>query len=176
MAKDEIQRAGRLVSQVVKSGWLAHSARTALATAGSFAVARSFKLPEAYWASVTTIVVMQSTLGAAWAVSRQRLIGTALGAGLGVLLAGYFKPGILVFGAATFGLGLVCAVLRLEQSAYRFAGVTLAIILLIARPQAPWITGLHRFFEVSLGIVVALVFTALWPQRDLPCPAKPPSH
>ena len=83
-------------------------------------------------------------------------------------MASYFGRGIIVFGVAIFALGLLCAILRLDQSAYRFAGVTLTIIVLIARPQEAWITGLHRFVEVSLGIAVALIFTAVWPPRDLP--------
>ena len=111
---------------------------------------------------------MQSTLGAAWAGSKQRLIGTALGAVAGALVASYFDRGIIVFGLAIFALGLICALLRLDQSACRFAGVTLTIVLIIPRLQAPWITGMHRFVEVSLGITVALVFTAVWPPRDLP--------
>jgi len=43
-------------------------------------------MPEAYWSAVTTLIVMQSTLGVAWTVSKQRFFGTALGAVAGGLL------------------------------------------------------------------------------------------
>jgi uncharacterized membrane protein YgaE (UPF0421/DUF939 family) len=162
-----------LLSRALMNGRLAHSARTAVAAALSLAVARLFKLPEAYWAAVSTLVVMQSTLGAAWAISKSRLIGTALGAALGALLANCFSPGIILFGLAIFALGLICAVLRLDQSAYRFAGITLAIVMLIVRPQAPWVAGIHRFVEVSIGIGVGLLLTAAWPQRELEKPKNP---
>src|SRR5882762_10017380 len=56
-----------------------HSARTAVAAVVSVAAARLVRLPEAYWAPVTTLVITQSSLGAAFAVSRQRFAGTALG-------------------------------------------------------------------------------------------------
>jgi uncharacterized membrane protein YgaE (UPF0421/DUF939 family) len=164
----DLERARRLFSSAETRTWLTHAASTALATVASLIVARLCRVPEAYWAPITTIIVMQSTLGAAWAASKQRLIGTALGAAVGALVASCFDRGIIVFGVALFALGLICALLRLDQSAYRFAGVTLSIVILIARPQAAWITGLHRFVEVSLGIAVALVFTAVWPPRDLP--------
>jgi uncharacterized membrane protein YccC len=167
MAKSRLAQAKSLFSLLSNSGWLAHSVRTALATVASVVVARLCELPEAYWAPVTTLIVMQSTLGAAWATSRLRLIGTALGAALGALLASYFSPGNILFGMALFALGLICALLRLDQSAYRFAGITLTIVMLIMRPQSPWITGIHRFIEVSLGIGVGLVCTAIWPQKDL---------
>lgn len=168
MAASYIERARGLFSSAAARNWLTHSARTALAAVTSLIVARLCRMPEAYWAPITTIIVMQSTLGAVWAASKQRLIGTALGAAVGALVASYFDPGLIVFGVAIFALGLICALLRLDQSAYRFAGVTRTIVVLIVRPQAPWITGLHRFVEVSLGIAVALVFTAVWPPRDLP--------
>jgi Fusaric acid resistance protein-like len=42
------------------------------------------------------------------------------------------------------------------DSAYRFAAITLSIVLLIAHQSPPWIVASHRFVEVSLGIAVAL--------------------
>jgi uncharacterized membrane protein YccC len=41
---------------------LTYSARTALAAKASLLVARLFALPEAYWAPITTLVAMQSSL------------------------------------------------------------------------------------------------------------------
>ena len=64
---------------------LVHSARTAVAATVSLVVARAFRLPEAYWAAITTLIVMQSTLGAALTISWRRFAGTALGAIVGAL-------------------------------------------------------------------------------------------
>jgi uncharacterized membrane protein YccC len=69
---------------------------------------------------------------------------------------------VLVFGTGVFGLGAVCAVLRLERSACRFAGITLAIVLLIPHVKPVWMTAAHRFLEVAAGIAVAVAFTTLW--------------
>ncbi len=41
-----------------------HSVRTALAATASVIVARLVQMPEAYWAAIATLVVMQSSLGA----------------------------------------------------------------------------------------------------------------
>ena len=46
-----------------------HSVRTAVTAMASFLIARSFRLSEAYWAPITTIVITQSSLGAALNVS-----------------------------------------------------------------------------------------------------------
>ncbi|HEY7000481.1 MAG TPA: FUSC family protein [Candidatus Udaeobacter sp.] len=143
-----------------------HSIRTAIAATMSLAIGRVFGLPEAYWAAIATLVVMQSTLGATILISIERVVATALGALAGALLATWFTQNPFVFAAAVFVLGLLCTALRMERSAYRYASVTLAIILLIPRSSAAWIIALHRFFEVSVGIVVALALAALWPEHQ----------
>jgi hypothetical protein len=112
-------------------GWpvVVHSARTAVAALASVLAARLFRLPETYWAAITTLVITQSSLGAALTVSWQRFVGTALGAIVGALVAAYFGTSTLVFGTCVFILGLVCAAARADRSAYRFGGITLAIVL-----------------------------------------------
>ena len=148
-----------------------HSARTAVAATVSFKIARFFRLPEAYWAAIATLVVMQSTLGATLVISVERIAATALGALVGALLAMYFGQNLLVFAAAIFAIGLLCVAFRMERSAYRYASITLAIIVLIPRSNTAWIVALHRFTEVSVGIVVALALAAAWPEQQ-PGPTK----
>jgi len=143
-----------------------HSARTAAAVLASLLFARMFRLPEAYWAPITTIVITQSSLGAALEVSWQRFVGTIVGAVVGALVASYFGPRALVFAACIFVMGILCVVVRVDRSAYRFGGVTLAIVLLIPRTNPPWQVAFHRFAEVSIGIGVALLFAYLWPETE----------
>ncbi|HLI86067.1 MAG TPA: hypothetical protein VKV17_19280 [Bryobacteraceae bacterium] len=81
------------------------------------------------------------------------------------MLASYLHSGTLAFVAGLFALGVVCALLHLDRAAYRFAGITLAIIVLVTRSQPAAIIAAHRFLEVSLGIATGLAFTALWPER-----------
>lgn len=145
-----------------------HSARTAVAVVASVLAARLCRLPEAYWAPITTIVITQSSLGAALAVSWQRFMGTALGAALGAIGARWAGQTLLVFAVSTFALGLLCALIHVDRSGYRFAGVTLAIVLLIPRHNPPWQIALHRFTEVSIGIAVALIFSVVWPEGEEP--------
>ena len=142
-----------------------HSIRTAIAATISLAVARLFGLPEAYWAAIATLVVMQSTLGATLLISVERIAATALGALAGALLATWFTGNLFIFVVAVFVLGLLCTAFRMEKSAYRYASITLAIIVLIPRSNPAWIIALHRFFEVSVGIVVALALAAVWPEH-----------
>jgi uncharacterized membrane protein YccC len=146
---------------------LASSARTAIAATASFLIARLSGLPEAYWAAILTLVIMQSTLAATLKISGERFVGTLLGAIVGGLLARFLPQTWWVFGGGVFLLGIVCALFRLQYS-YRFAGITLAIVMLVPRTSPPWIIALHRFIEVSIGIVVGLAITAIWPEPASP--------
>jgi uncharacterized membrane protein YccC len=158
MASDRVEWTWRPV--------LVHSVRTAIAAVVSLLAARLFRLPESYWAPITTLVITQSSVGAAFAVSSQRFVGTVLGAVVGGAVASYFGPHLLVFGVCVFILGLLCALTRSGQAAYRFGGVTLAIVVLIPRSNSTWLVAFHRFAEVSVGIAVALLLATVWPDKD----------
>jgi uncharacterized membrane protein YccC len=153
-----------------------HSVRTAVVAIASLLVARLFSLPETYWAPVTTLVVTQSSLGAAFPVSRQRFVGTVLGALVGGFVASQFKTNVFVFGAGVLILGLLCGVVGADRSAYRFGGVTLAIVQLVPRANPPWLVAFHRFAEVSIGIAVALLFAIVWPEGEDPSSSKQVPH
>jgi uncharacterized membrane protein YgaE (UPF0421/DUF939 family) len=143
---------------------LLDSARTALAAVIAMLLARLLKMPEYYWAPISTIVVIQSTIPAI-TLGWQRFVGTALGAVLGAALATFFPTTVLVYGLGILLCGLLAWLLRVG-GAYRFAGITLTIVLLIPHTRAPWIVGWHRFLEVSLGIAVALAMTMVWPLKQ----------
>ena len=143
-----------------------HSIRTAVAAVGSLLIARFCRLPEPYWAAITTIIIMQSNLGAAWTVSKQRFVGTALGAAMGALLTAYAAQNVAVFGAGVFVLGLICALLRAGRNAFRYAAITLAIVMLVARAEPAWMIAVHRFLEISVGIAVGVLLTAVWPEPE----------
>ena len=72
------------------------------------------------------------------------------------------------YAVAIFLVGLLSFAFRLEKTAYRYASITLTIIVLIPRSEAPWATALNRFLEVSIGIIVALAVVALWQEHQRP--------
>jgi hypothetical protein len=93
-------------------------------------------------------------------------VGTLVGAALGAIVASYFAPNAVVFGVCMFGQGLLCAAVGTDRSAYRFGGVTLAMVLLLPHVRSPWIAAFHRSAEVSIGIGVALIFSVVWPEEE----------
>jgi len=147
---------------------ITHAIRTAIAATTSVVIARLAQMPEVYWAAIATLVVMQSTLGATLTLSIERIVATAVGASVGALEANYFRANLVAY--AIFFAGLLSFAFRLEKTAYRYASITLTIIVLIPRSEAPWATALHRFLEVSIGIIVALAVVALSPEHQRPSP------
>jgi uncharacterized membrane protein YgaE (UPF0421/DUF939 family) len=138
------------------------SVRTAVAAVAALLLAHLLKLPESYWAPISTIVIIQSTI-APHVLGWQRFVGTAMGAVLGAVLMTLLPPNDLIYGLGIIACGLLASLLRIG-GAFRFAGITLSIVLLIPHVAGPWIVAWHRFLEVSLGIAVALVVTVVWPQ------------
>ena len=145
---------------------ITHAIRTAAAATASVIIARLVQMPEAYWAAIATLVVMQSTLGATLTLSIERIVATAVGASVGALEANFFRANLVAFAVAIVLIGLLSIAFRLEKTAYRYASITLAIIVLIPRSAPAWIIALHRFLEVSVGIIVALAVVALWPEQQ----------
>jgi uncharacterized membrane protein YgaE (UPF0421/DUF939 family) len=155
---------------------LVHSAPTAVVAVASLLAARLFRLPEASWAPITTLMITQSSLGAAFSISNQRFVGTLIGAVVGAIGASYFGEHLLVFAICVFIFGPLCAAVHLDVTAYRFAGATLEIVLLVPRAGAAWQIAFNRFAEVSIGIVVALIPAWVWPEREVTLPKNAPKH
>jgi uncharacterized membrane protein YgaE (UPF0421/DUF939 family) len=108
---------------------------------------------------------MQSTLGATLTLSIERIVATAVGASVGALEANYCGANLIAFALAIVFTGVLSIAFRLEKTAYRYASITLAIVVLIPRSNPPWYVALHRFIEVSVGIIVALAVVAIWPEH-----------
>ena len=152
---------GTILTAGIARDSLLDSLRTAIAAVVAMLLARVSKLPGYYWAPISTIVVIQSTIPPR-TLGWLRFVGTALGAVVGAVLATFFHSTALVYGVGILLCGLISWSMRIV-GAYRFAAITLSIILLIPPMRSPWTAAWHRFLEVSLGIAVALVMTEVWP-------------
>jgi uncharacterized membrane protein YccC len=139
--------------------------KTAIAGVAAMYLTRLFHLPQGYWAAISALIVMQSNVGATLSASRTRLAGTAVGAVVGGAFMALLGDSMLDFALAVAVAFFLCFVLRLPDS-QRLATVTVAIIMLIGHSTSAWVVALHRFTEVSLGILIALVISlTLWPNH-----------
>jgi uncharacterized membrane protein YgaE (UPF0421/DUF939 family) len=143
---------------------LLYPARTTVAAVAAMLAAHALGMPESYWAPVSAVIVVQSDFGSSLLVSWQRLAGTAVGVALAAAAAQSLGRGPVVYGGGVLCAGLVAAALRLGRPANRFAAIAFSIVFLVQRSEPAWVVALHRFVEVSLGIIAGLLLSALWPE------------
>jgi uncharacterized membrane protein YccC len=143
---------------------LIHAAKTALAAALCWWLARLFGMHDGYWGSISAIIVLQSNFGATISASRDRILGTLIGAlfGFAFTLFGTLPWNYIL---AVLSAMILCGLLGLRSSS-RLAGVTITIVMLVQKAGSTWTLALHRVIEVILGILVAIAITTLvFPDR-----------
>jgi hypothetical protein len=142
---------------------LIHATKTALTAALCWWLSLRFGLHEGYWAAISAIIVLQSNFGSTVTASRDRVLGTVIGAlfGFAFSLVGSIPWNYI---AAVFAALVVCGLLGLRTSS-RLAGVTITIVMLVQSGSQKTV-ALTRVGEVIFGIVVALaVSTLVFPDR-----------
>lgn len=152
---------GRL-GEIFSSGHYTLGLKAAVAAVASYGLATGLNLPNGYWAVLTAVLVVQSTIGASLSVAIDRALGTVVGGGVGVaaaMVAG--SSTVLTF--AMLGLSiLVTSTLSARFTSFKLAPVT-AVIVLLSDPTHvdPWISGLHRVLEIGIGGVVGVLCALL---------------
>jgi uncharacterized membrane protein YccC len=142
---------------------LIHAAKTAVAAWLCWWIALRFGMPDGYWGSLSAIIVLQSNFGSTITASRDRIIGTAIGALLGFSfsLAGSM-PWNYIF--AVFVSIVICGLLGLRSSS-RLAAITITIVMLVQSTSHKAL-ALTRVGQVLLGILVAVaISTLVFPDR-----------
>jgi len=143
---------------------LIHATKTALAAALCWYIAVLLGMHDGYWGSISAIIVLQSNFGATMTASRDRILGTIMGALIGyAFMHVSFLPWNFMMAIIT--AVVLCGLFNLRSSS-RLAGVTIAIVMLVQSTIRLEVITLHRVFEVLLGIATALIFaTVVFPDR-----------
>jgi uncharacterized membrane protein YccC len=127
-------------------------------------LALRFGLHDGYWGAISAVIVLQSNFGATISASRDRILGTIIGALLGFSFSLF---GVLPWNyiLAVLVAVILCGLLGLRSSS-RLACVTITIVMLVQKPGTRWNLALDRVSEVFLGIVVAIaISTLVFPDR-----------
>ena len=153
-------------------GFLSYEKQTMLLSAGKTALAAGLcywlatlaGLQDGYWGSISAIIVLQSNVGSTVTASRDRVIGTLIGAAFGGAFS-LLGTGLGPYLLAVITAMVTCSLLGLKNSS-RLAAVTVTILMLVHRTGSNWTLPLHRVLEVMLGIVIALgISTLVLPSR-----------
>lgn len=148
---------------------LIHSLKTAIAFLLGMLVVRFFDFPlQGRWVLISILVVMcaQSRVGALMQKSYMRFLGTVLGAIIAALTLWLAYPNVvwvtLIMCLATALFSYIADSPGYLSEAGPLGAVTIVIILIGQHPS--YASVLNRFFEISLGIVIALLVSRfIWP-------------
>jgi uncharacterized membrane protein YccC len=140
------------------------SLRIVLASVLTFAIAHLLDLAKGYWAVLTAVIVIQSSVGGSIKATTDRLLGSLGGAVWGVCVClAIPHAGVLSLGLALAAAVTPLAVATAFNPAWRVAPVTAIILLLTPTSQAhgPVYAAIQRMLEVGLGSIVAVLVAAV---------------
>ncbi|HTK36729.1 MAG TPA: FUSC family protein [Caulobacteraceae bacterium] len=152
-----------------------HAVRVTVAASAGYALAHALNLPQSYWVVFSTVLVIQTSIGATLNLAVERLIGTMFGALVGGL-AVWLRP------QTPLGLGVALAVAVAITSfgaaggaKFKVAPVT-AVVMLVSPSGVvlgPLEAAVLRVLEIGLGSVIGLMATLfIFPARAHKAAAK----
>ena len=127
-----------------------------VAAALAWLAADALHLPQAHWAVISTLVVVQGTLGTTVRAGRDRVLATAFGAAAGTLASlahswGWPMPVLLI---AALAPAVLLASMRRD---FRTAPIAAMIVISsISSHVSPVGAALLRVAEISLGAVIGI--------------------
>jgi uncharacterized membrane protein YccC len=141
-----------------------HVLRVLLALTTTFVIIRLFEIPHSSWALVSTVMVMGNLphIGGVLDKGRQRLLGTALGAGSGLVLI-LFPPGLplLIPAGSLAAIGVATWLTFGNRHGYSGLMFAISLLLVIGDGSHDLGIGLWRAFDVLLGTLVGIIVTVL---------------
>jgi uncharacterized membrane protein YccC len=150
-------------------GELRLALRVTVAALAAFAFSELIALPQSYQAVLTTVIVLQASLGGSLKSSLDRLVG-AVGGGLwgGLVALSMPDPDLAArFGALALGVAPLALVAAFNP-AYRVAPITAIIVLLspFSSESGPLAAAAERVLAIAIGCAAAFVAALLlWPAR-----------
>jgi uncharacterized membrane protein YccC len=155
---------------------VAHALKAGLAGVLSLFVAQALRLQYPEWAPFTVMVLMMvhPHPGSIALKALFRVVGTLVGASLGVWLVSDYVSSPIVFLSLTFLIMCVASykVGQLSSAmvpyAYFLTGVTLIIVesTALTQPDQAWFVALSRAEETFVGIVAVMIINPLFRSRS----------
>jgi uncharacterized membrane protein YccC len=123
---------------------------------------------EPWWAAVSAWMVTRSSLAESLSRGVMRIIGSAAGAAIAVIVLGWFAYDALPFCLCLFAmawLGLFGFAKSRRGYAWLVAAITGNLVMLIAldQPQTSFTIAVNRIADVTIGTMAALLITYLLP-------------
>jgi uncharacterized membrane protein YgaE (UPF0421/DUF939 family) len=141
--------------------------KTAIAVFISVLISKAFKLEYPFFTVIAAIFSMENSIASTYKAGLYRLIGTLVGAFVGVIFI-YIQPGnALLMGIGTVLLIFICNTFKWDR-AVPIAGVMFAAIMLSLNNKNPLQYSFSRVLDTFAGIVIAVAVNYLiFPPNNL---------
>jgi uncharacterized membrane protein YgaE (UPF0421/DUF939 family) len=129
--------------------------KTAIAVFICMVISKLFKLEYPFFVVIAAIISMENSLMNSFKAGKSRLLGTFIGACIGLICA-LIKPGSAVLcGLGMIGVVYLCNFLKWRKP-IQIAGVVFMAIMVNLNGQNPFLYSINRIIDTLIGIVVAV--------------------
>ncbi|MGG0822881.1 aromatic acid exporter family protein [Paenibacillus turicensis] len=135
--------------------------KTAIAIFITVMISALLKLEYPFYAAIATIISMENSVTNSYTAGRNRMMGTCVGAGIGLIFA-WIKPHDALFCAIGIVIVIyICNLLKWNKSISIASIVFLAIMLNLKPGESSFYYGINRIFDTLIGVSVAVLVNYL---------------
>lgn len=130
--------------------------KTAIAVFLCVVISRILNLEYAFYAVIAAIMAMESTISRSFITGKNRMLGTIVGAIVGLCFA-LIKPG----SALLCAIGIIIIIFLLNKlkwsKSVTIAGIVFTAIMVNMNGKNPWQYSLNRIIDTFIGISIAVL-------------------
>jgi uncharacterized membrane protein YccC len=134
--------------------------KTAIAVTLCVLISQALKLEYPFYAAIAAVISMESSFVNSFRAGRNRMMGTLVGAGLGLIFASIQPNNALLCGVGTILLIYICNRFKWNSS-ISIAGIVFIAIMVNMNGKSPIEYSLNRILDTVIGISVALAVNYL---------------
>lgn len=130
--------------------------KTALSVMICIVIFQIFNMGSPFYAAIAAIISMQSSVADSFKIGKYRMLGTFLGAFVGLVFALIGPSNPILIGLGVMIIIYVSNLLDWNKS-ISIAGVVFIAIMVNLNGGSPFVYSLNRIIDTSIGIVVAVL-------------------
>ncbi|HEX3046384.1 MAG TPA: aromatic acid exporter family protein [Bacillota bacterium] len=142
--------------------------KTALAVFICMLISKILKLEYPFFVAIAAIISMENSLSNSFKAGKSRMLGTIIGASIGLICA-LIRPGsALLSGIGIIGVIYLCNFLKWRKP-ISIAGIVFMAVMISLRGKNPFFYSINRITDTLIGIIVAVAVNYLiFPPDYLP--------
>ncbi len=142
--------------------------KTALAVIICLGISKLLTLDYPFFVAIAAIISMENSLANSLRAGRNRMAGTIIGAGFGLICA-LIDPGNPFLCGIALIMVIYCCNLLKWHKPVAFAGVVFMAVMLTVKGKNPYIYSINRIFDTFIGIIIAVIINYLvFPPNYIP--------